>query len=112
MKRAEIWTASLEPHVGTEVGKQRPVLIVQTDLLNDIGHSTLIVLPMSSKEQSENLLRFKIESPTLHRGAAYVLIDQIRSIDAKQRLKKKIGKLNEVEMKKVGQLILHALDLK
>ncbi len=42
MKRSEIWVASLEPNKGSEVGKQRPVLIVQTDLLNDVGHPNVM----------------------------------------------------------------------
>ena len=111
MKRGEIWVASLEPNKGAEVGKQRPVLIVQTNFLNDVGHPTVIILPITSREQSENLLRFRIEIPTLHRGIGYVLIDQIRSIDVKQRLKKKIGELSGTEMTAVGQLMFHTLEL-
>lgn len=32
----EIWIADLNPQLGTETGKTRPVLIVQTNLLNKI----------------------------------------------------------------------------
>ena len=33
----EIWIADLNPQIGTEAGKSRPVLIVQTNLLNKIS---------------------------------------------------------------------------
>ena len=34
-KKNEIWLANLDPRFGTEAGKTRPVLIVQTDLLKN-----------------------------------------------------------------------------
>ena len=34
IKQYEIWIADLNPRFGTETGKTRPVVIVQTDLLN------------------------------------------------------------------------------
>ena len=42
IKQFEIWTADLNPQIGTEPGKIRPVLIVQTDLLNSLHPSTII----------------------------------------------------------------------
>jgi hypothetical protein len=36
IKKYEIWLANLDPRIGTEPGKTRPVLIVQTDILNKI----------------------------------------------------------------------------
>ena len=66
MKRGEIWVAHLDPKKGSEVGKQRPVLIIQTDLLNDIHHPTVSVLPLSAQEQSENILRIKVSHPNFH----------------------------------------------
>jgi mRNA interferase MazF len=41
-KKYEIWLANLDPRFGTEAGKTRPVLIVQTDSLNKVHPSTLI----------------------------------------------------------------------
>ena len=37
-KKSEIYLARLNPRKGNEIGKIRPVLIYQTDMLNDIGH--------------------------------------------------------------------------
>ena len=42
IKQYEIWIADLNPRYDTEAGKTRPVVIVQTNLLNDLHPSTLI----------------------------------------------------------------------
>jgi mRNA interferase MazF len=34
IKQYELWIADLNPKFGTEAGKTRPVVILQTDLLN------------------------------------------------------------------------------
>jgi len=49
MKRGEVYLAYLNPNKGKEVGKLRPVLILQTDFLNEINHLTIIILPLSTK---------------------------------------------------------------
>jgi len=47
-KQFEIWIADLNPQIGTEPGKTRPVLIVQTNLLNSIPHPSTIICPIST----------------------------------------------------------------
>src|SRR3989339_548773 len=93
IKQFDIWVADLNPRVGTEAGKVRPVLVVQTDLLN-AHHPSTIICPITTNiyEESE-ILRVHLK-----RGIGGVstncsiMIDQIRSID-NIRLKKKIGTL-------------------
>ena len=45
----EIWLANLNPQIGTEPGKIRPVLVIQTDMLNKIPH--MIGIDMSCYNQ-------------------------------------------------------------
>jgi mRNA interferase MazF len=47
-KQFEIWIADLNPQIGTEPGKTRPVLIVQTNLLNSIPHPSTIICPITT----------------------------------------------------------------
>lgn len=49
IKRGEIYLANLNPKRGSEVGKLRPVLVIQTDMLNEVFHPTVIVLPLSTQ---------------------------------------------------------------
>ena len=52
----EIWIADLNPQIGTEAGKTRPVLIVQTNLLNKIPHPSTIFCPLTTNIQKEYYL--------------------------------------------------------
>ena len=94
IKQFEIWIADLNPKIGTEPGKTRPVLIVQTNLLNKIGHPSTIICPITTnvKKDSE-ILRVHLKEGTanLHQDCD-IMIDQVRAID-NNRLVKKTGKL-------------------
>ncbi len=90
----EIWIADLNPQIGTEAGKTRPVLVVQTNLLNKIAHPSTIVCPITTNVQKEaTILRVHLKKgiANLHENCD-IMIDQIRAIDNK-RLIKKVGNL-------------------
>ncbi len=94
IKQFEIWIADLNPEIGTEPGKTRPVLVIQTNLLNKIPHPSTIIGPITTHVKKElEILRVPLEKriANLHQDCD-VMIDQIRAIDNK-RLIKKIGKL-------------------
>ena len=65
VKRFEIWVADLNPQLGTEPGKTRPVLVVQTNLLNKIPHPSTIICPLTTNIQKESeILRVHIKKST------------------------------------------------
>ena len=45
----EIWLADLNPKVGTELGKLRPVLIIQNQILLEINHPSTLIIPLTTK---------------------------------------------------------------
>ena len=51
MKRGEVWVANLNPSRGREVGKVRPVLVIQNDALVEAGSPTIAVLPLTTQVQ-------------------------------------------------------------
>ena len=90
----EIWIADLNPQIGTESGKTRPVLVVQTNLLNKIPHPSTVVCPITTNVQKDaDILRVHLKKgmANLHENCD-VMIDQIRAINNK-RLIKKVGNL-------------------
>jgi len=94
VKQFEIWIADLNPQIGTESGKTRPVLVVQTNLLNKIPHPSTIVCPITTNIQMESTIlrvHLKIGMASLHQDCD-IMIDQIRAID-NSRLIKKVGDL-------------------
>lgn len=112
IKQFEIWIADLNPRVGTEPGKTRPVLVVQTDLLNKIPHPSTIVCPITTNVRHDSdILRVHLKKgiANLHK-ACDIMIDQIRAIDNK-RLTKKIGILPDEVADLVKENISIVLDL-
>jgi mRNA interferase MazF len=111
-KQFEIWIADLNPQIGTEPGKTRPVLVVQTNLLNKIPHPSTIVCPITTcvKMDSE-ILRVHIQKGTanMHEDCD-IMIDQLRAID-NSRLTKKVGDLPSDLAEMVGENIKLILDL-
>lgn len=112
MHQYEIWVADLKPQIGTEPGKTRPVLIVQTNLLNNIGHTSTMICPMTTKtEQESNILRVHIKKGTANvLENCDIMIDQVRAID-NNRLVKKIGKIPQDLINKVKKNLKIIFDL-
>ncbi|HKL32174.1 MAG TPA: type II toxin-antitoxin system PemK/MazF family toxin [Tangfeifania sp.] len=112
IKQFEIWIADLNPQIGTEPGKTRPVVVIQTDLLNKIPHPATIICPVTTKvKKSSEILRVHLKKGTANlQQACDIMIDQIRAIDNK-RLTRKIGVLPEGLIEKVKENIQIVLDL-
>jgi hypothetical protein len=58
----DIWIADLEPQRRTETGKVRPVLIVQTNLLNSEHPSTVVCPITTNVEKDSEILRIQIKT--------------------------------------------------
>jgi mRNA interferase MazF len=109
IKQFDIWLADLNPARGTEPGKTRPVVIVQTDLLNN-EHPSTIVCPITTNVQPEaERLRIHLKKGQLDK-LSDVLVDQVRAID-NRRLLKKIGQLNKDQQKLLKENLKVVMDL-
>jgi len=86
--------ADLNPRRGTEPGKVRPVVVVQTDLLNG-RHPSTIVCPVTSRVRpGAILLRVHLRAGVGGVSAdSDVMVDQVRAVD-NRRLLRQIGRLS------------------
>jgi mRNA interferase MazF len=94
-KRGEIWWVDLQPVVGSETNKLRPCLILQNDVGNQNGMTT-IVAPLLPGHRKYPFVVNVI--PTTQNGLnsdRYINLSQMRAVDA-QRIKNKQGSLEEV----------------
>jgi mRNA interferase MazF len=92
------------PH-GTEAGKIRPVLIIQTNLLNSLPHLSTLICPITTHiTENASVLRVSLKESiaNLHQDCD-IMIDQIRAIDNK-RLLKKLGTLPEPFIEQVKKI--------
>ena len=92
LKRYGIYLANLDPVVGAEISKTRPVVIVSDDTMNQYL-KTVVTCPLTSSIHSDWLSRIKIVVKGKEREIA---VDQIRTI-SKKRLFRKIGELDVKE---------------
>jgi len=109
IKQYDIWLANLNPSKGTEPGKTRPVVIIQTDLLNETHLSTLICPITTNVKKEIELLRVHLKSGQLE-NISDILVDQIRAINNK-RLIKKLGQLNKDQKTRLKSNLRIVLDI-
>ena len=105
VKRGEIYYADLSPVVGSEQGGMRPVLIVQNDVGN--RHSPTVIAAAITRQKDKSRLPTHISINADRCGLAkdsIVLLEQVRTLD-KQRLKERMGELDEGAMNKVDNAL-------
>ena len=108
LKQYDLWLADLSPAIGTEPGKTRPVVIVQTDLLNEF-HPSTIICPISTNVKLDvEILRVHLTKSQLSKSGD-ILIDQIRAIDNK-RFIKRLGKLTKDQISTLQKNLKIVLD--
>ena len=105
ISRGDLYSACLDPVVGSEQGGVRPVLVIQNDVGN--RHSpTVIVLAVTGQL---NKARLPTHVPIACEGTglikdSVVLAEQIRTLD-KRRLRERIGQLKPEVMARVGEAV-------
>jgi mRNA interferase MazF len=109
IKQYDIWLANLNPSKGTEPGKTRPVVIIQTDLLNET-HLSTVICPITTNVNKEiELLRVHLKAGQLD-NISDILVDQIRAID-NRRLIKKLGQLTKDQKIRLKSNLRIVLDI-
>ena len=109
IKQFDIWLANLHPGRGTEPGKTRPVVIVQTNLLNET-HPSTVICPITTNVQPDmDILRVHLENNQLD-TLSDILVDQIRAIDNK-RFIQRLGALSKEQKLKLKENLRIVLDL-
>lgn len=111
IRRSDLVLVSLDPAIGSEQGKTRPVLVIQNDTGNELSPTTIIA-PVTSKIFSKKFpTNVEIDSSNSPlRQKSTVLLNQIRTID-KQRIIKIYGRVSPSKMKEVDEAIMISLGL-
>lgn len=113
MFRGEIWLTNLEPTIGAEMRKTRPVVIINDD---DAGTLPLkIVLPITDwKDRYEEILwMVKIEPDEVNKLNKTSVIDtfQIRCV-SEQRFIKQIGRVSSNILDELTATLAKVLQIK
>ena len=95
--------------MGTEPGKKRPVVVVQTDLLNEVHPSTVVCPVTSQVKPGIAILRVRVTKGGLDKPSD-ILVDQVRAID-NRRLLKRLGRLTQPQARTLQENLRIVLDL-
>ena len=110
-QRGEIYLTSLDPALGHEIKKTRPALVIQNDVTNRFGMTTIVAAITSRMNTppypNEVILRTNGTSLEM---ISTVRLDQIRTVD-RQRLIKRMGKVDVEVLRKIDDAIRISLGL-
>ena len=110
-KRGQIWEVDLEPksHKEEPGKRKRPALVIQTDLLNDSGHPTTIVLVGTSQVRRDKdyfPLRLALPDQPGLPLETDLLIDQVRAISNRRFMgDQPLTFLNPAQLKRVEEAL-------
>ena len=100
VNRFDVYWANLDPTIGSEMKKTRPVIVVSPDVMNR-NLNTVIVCPLTS-----SLKNYPTRVNLIIAGKeGAIALDQIRSID-KERLAKRITSLSQTQINVVQNNLL------
>ncbi len=106
IKRGDILLVNLEPVMGSEQGKTRPCIVIQTDLANNYSPTTIIAAitsSLSDKQYPTEVIIYPKESGLQKEST--VLLNQIRTISLKDRAIKKVGSLSKEKMTEINEAL-------
>ena len=102
--RGQIWLVSLDPAIGSEIKKTRPVLVISNDLNNQYAE-TVTILPIS--DMGQKVYPFEVllssEDAGLNKPSK-IKCQQIRTVD-KKRFIKPLGAIHKNLFPQVDQAI-------
>lgn len=101
VERYGVYLAALDPTVGREIAKTRPVVVVSLDVLNRVL-DTVVVCPFTTKLHPGWRSRLPVKCDG---KPAEIAVDQIRTIST-QRLLRKVDAINPTAAEKLRQLIV------
>lgn len=84
IRRWGTYLVNLQPRIGTKPGKIRPCVVVQDDALNEVGHPSTVILPITSKQVTREAYPLRVFLPKGEAGLeldSMVLVDQFLAWD-------------------------------
>ena len=109
--RGDIYYADMEPHIGSEQGGTRPVVVLQNDVGNRYA-PTLIVATVTSRTEKKRYqpTHVLIAHNTAFEKPSVVQLEQIFTID-KSRIQRFLGRLTQDEMQEIEKGVVSSLAL-
>jgi mRNA interferase MazF len=101
--RGGIYLANLNPSRGAEIGKIRPVLVIQSNGLNSIKHPTVNILPLTTNLKNNTFLHFRVNKRDELKHNSDIVCDYIRAIDSSKFTSSILTQLSKNEMQQIEE---------
>jgi mRNA interferase MazF len=112
IKRGHLYIVDFNPRIKTKPGKFRPALVLQSDLVNEAGYPSTIVIPSTTRlVENAGILRFRLKKG--HGGVTRdsdLLLGQLIAV-SNESFRHEIGALPESSLNEVENRIRIILDL-
>lgn len=112
IKRGHLYIVDFNPRVRTKPGKLRPAVVLQSDLVNEAGYPSTIVIPTTTRLVDDSgILRLRIKKG--QDGLAQdsdLLLGQLIAV-ANESFRREIGVLQETLMNELEQRVRILLSL-
>ncbi|HLB43145.1 MAG TPA: type II toxin-antitoxin system PemK/MazF family toxin [Gammaproteobacteria bacterium] len=106
LTRGGVYLARLDPVIAAEVGKVRPIIILNSQSILDIIPPTVFICPLSKRSQLEfSNLHVKLPARDNLQVTSYALVEHCRSITIRRIIYPRLAQLTLAEL----HLILHRL---
>lgn len=99
VKKWNIYRANLDPVIGSEQGKSRPVVVISEDEINDLLN-TVNIIPITSRKEGRRIYPNEVLIPANNFGLSnesIILCHQIRTID-KKRISQAYGHISDTNI--------------
>jgi mRNA interferase MazF len=110
--RGEVWLANLNPGRGTEPGKARPVIIVQSQALLEAGHPSTLVVPLTTQRVAQAApLRIRVPATGKLTSDSDALVDQVRAVDNRRLTQGPVARCAPAVLAQLDAALRELLDL-
>lgn len=111
-EKGEIWLVNLEPTLGVEIKKIRPVIVINSDAIGKLPLKLIAPITDWKNYFSQNPWHVKIVPNSSNNLTKISAVDtiQLSGVDI-QRFQKKIGLISEEEMQKIAMSIITVIDI-
>jgi mRNA interferase MazF len=99
LTRGGVYLGKLNPAKHAEIGKVRPVIILNSQLILDSAPPVIFTCPLSSQSQKEfRNLHYELSPRDNLRAKSYALIEHCRAISLNRIVYPRIGQLSKSEL--------------
>ena len=112
LTRGGIYLARLDPAKGEEIGKIRPIIILNSQVILNKSPPVIFICPLSSQSQPEfKHLHVELEVRDNLKVTSYALVEHCRSITINRVIHPRLAQTSSIELNSILRRLRRLIDL-